>query len=68
MKSPKSCSPTLDIKASVAKYEELMPSLLSAHALTGCDTVAAYYGIGKLTMLKSLNSMSINVLGKYAIG
>jgi hypothetical protein len=32
----------------------MIPGLLEACVLTGCDTVAAYYGIGKRTTLKVL--------------
>ncbi len=31
-----------------------MPDLLAAHGLTGCDTVAQCYGIGKGVALKVL--------------
>ena len=34
----------------------MIPGLLEACVLTGCDTVAAYYGIGKRTTLKGLKS------------
>ena len=40
---------------------ELMPDLLAAHGITGCDTVATYFGIGKGIALKVLRS------GKYPL-
>ena len=33
--------------STVAKHRSIAPHLLSANALTGCDTVASYFGIGK---------------------
>ena len=38
--------------------------ILPAHALSGCDTVASYFGIGKATVLKTLRSgHTLNLLG-----
>ena len=37
----------VDMNATVEKYSQFIPSLLALHALTGCDTVPKYYGIGK---------------------
>ena len=34
--------------------EEICSSLLFAHAISGCDTTSALYGIGKLKVLKLL--------------
>ena len=44
---------------------KLSPHLLfPAHALSGCDTVASYFGIGKATVHKTLRSgHSLNLLG-----
>ena len=44
----------MDINAYVEKYYNIMPDLLAAHVLTGCDTVAPYHGNGKLTTLQVL--------------
>jgi len=38
-----------------------MSNLLAAHRLTGCDTVATYFGIGKLTILKVITSNTHNL-------
>ena len=35
------------IKQTVKRHEDLMPSLLSTHALSGSDTVPMMFGIGK---------------------
>ena len=38
----------------VRKHQKIMPNLLAAHALTGCDTVSSFSGIGKASTLKTL--------------
>ena len=45
----------IDITATVEKHCSIMPDLLAAHGLTGCDTVAQCYGIGKGVALKVLH-------------
>ena len=53
----------IDIQATVKKYSRIIPAMLAAHALTGYDTVPAYIGIGKGTMLKILKRVfPLNVL------
>ena len=37
----------IDINATVDLHRAIIPYLLAAHGLTGCDTVATYFGIGK---------------------
>jgi hypothetical protein len=44
----------IDIKATVLKHAKIVPQLMAAHAITGCDTVAYLWGIGKATALKAL--------------
>ena len=51
----------IDIAASVVKHKAIIPNLLAAHALTGCDTVAATFGIGKLKAVKVLRSKNQNI-------
>lgn len=41
----------VDISATAEKHKDILPAVLSAHAITGCNTVAATFGIGKLTTL-----------------
>ena len=50
------------------KHSQIIPDLLAAHGLTGCDTVATYNGIGKGIALKMLKSgkHNLNVLGNIA--
>ena len=45
-----------NIGYTVAKHRSLAPQLHSAHALSGCDTVASYFGIGKTKVVKVLGA------------
>ena len=46
----------------------IMPNMLAAHALTGCDTVSSYYGIWKGKALKILKMVNIlSLLGDTSI-
>ena len=47
---------SVDIKATADKYKHIIPDLLAAHVLSGCDTVAYLWGIGKATVVKVLSS------------
>ena len=47
---------SVNIGSTVAKHRSIAPHLLSAHALTGCDTVASYFGIGKTKVVKALET------------
>ena len=42
----------IDIDVTVEKNRSIIPGLLTAHALSGCDTVASYYGISKRKVLR----------------
>ena len=44
----------IDIAATAKKHAQIAPSLLSAHALSGCDTTAYYWGVGKVSVVKVL--------------
>ena len=54
----------ISIKYTVRKHEPLIPDLLSVHALSGCDTVPMYFGIGKKKALKVAGTMKLSSLGK----
>ena len=43
-----------DIKETVKSNKTIIPFIVSAHALSGCDTVAPYHGVGKMTVVKKL--------------
>ena len=54
----------VDIGKTVQKHSEIVQGILQAHALSGRDIVASYFGIGKATVLKTLRSgHSLNLLG-----
>ena len=38
------------------KHQEVVPYHLAAHALSGCDSVAYMYGIGKAIVLEVLHN------------
>lgn len=56
----------IDISATVLELSNIVPELLPAHALTGCDTVPMCHGIGKGKMLKAVKSKqcSLSLLGE----
>ena len=54
MESPSKERAVLDIKQTVAKHDEIVQNPLPAHAMTGCDTVASYFGVGNGTVIKLL--------------
>ena len=45
----------IDINATVDLHRGIIPDLLAAHGLTGFDTVATYFGIGKAAALESFH-------------
>ena len=54
----------VDIGKTVQKHSEIVEGILPVHALSGCDTVASYFGIGEATVLKTLRlGHSLNLLG-----
>ena len=55
----------IDVKATVQKLGDIIPELLPAHALSGCDTVPMCHGIGKGKMLKAVKEdrCSLSLLG-----
>ena len=48
MESPVHGRQTIDIRATVKEHANILPNLLAAHRLSGCDTVAPCYGTGKV--------------------
>ena len=53
----------ISISKSVAENTSLIPSLLSAHALTGCDTVPIMFGIGKTKLINIVKTFPLKYLG-----
>ena len=56
MVSPIHGRSVIDINATVSQHRDIIPNLLAAHGLTGCETVAPYFGIGKSVALNVLRS------------
>ena len=56
MTSPIRDRAVIDINRTVRNNFGLMSNLLAAHGLTGCDTVATFFGIGKGIALKVLKT------------
>ena len=54
MESPLHQRGIIHIDATVEKNRSIIPGLLAAHALSGCDTVASFYGISKGKVIKVL--------------
>ena len=56
MESPLRHRSSIYINLTVQNQLPMIPGLLAAHALSGCDTVASYFGIGKIKVLKVLQA------------
>ena len=56
MESPLRQRGSIDIEGTLQEHHTIIPSLLAAHALSGCDTVASYYEVGKGKVLKVLRA------------
>ena len=55
---------SIDIGATVAKHSYIVPQMIAAHAVSGCDTVGCYHGIGKTKVVKALSAgIELNHLG-----
>ena len=65
MESPVHRRQTTDIRGTAKEQANILPNLLAAHGLSGCDTVAPCYGIGKMKILKTLKqgNHSLSCLG-----
>ena len=73
MQATKNGHPIIDIHEVIEKMiaEKLDTALISqVHALSGCDTVAAYYRKGKKTALKVANkyadSLNLKIIGNLS--
>ena len=42
----------VDIGLTVKSNKEISPSILAAHAASGCDTIAPYHVIGKASIVR----------------
>ena len=64
MESPIHGRSVIDICRTVKNEEQIAHDLLACHALSGCDTVACYFGIGKVKALKTLESRLLFVMSR----
>ena len=64
MISPIQGRTVLDINAAAEEHSSIVPVLLPAHGLTGCDIAASYFDGGKVAALKDLRhgQRSLNLL------
>ena len=53
----------ISIKESVRKHVDVIPHILSMHALTGCDSVPMMFGIGKKKALCAIRKCPLLLLG-----
>ena len=53
----------ISIRKTVEKHKDLIPSLLTVHTLTGCDTVPKMFGIGKGKALNVMKKCTLQCLG-----
>ena len=58
IESPVKERDTNGIKAAAIEHRNIIPYLLAAPALSGCDTTARYFGIGKGTIGKTLKTQN----------
>ena len=64
MESPIKNRFLIDIDKTVENHDDIVADLLPAHAISGCDTVACYFGIGKGAVVKVLKTgFHFNFLG-----
>ena len=47
---------SIDIRTTVAKHSGIVPHLIAADAVSGCDTVSCYHGIVKTKVVKAFVS------------
>ena len=60
--------PLSDINETAKKHAEILPSLIDARTLSGCNFVSKLYGTGKNTVIKHLKNqnLSLSSLGDTA--
>ncbi|MEM7297990.1 MAG: hypothetical protein AAF391_06960, partial [Bacteroidota bacterium] len=54
----------ISIKKTVEKRNEIIPSIIGLHALTGCDTVPMMFGVGKAKGLNVVKKFPLELLGE----
>lgn len=61
MSPPSKDRAAIDIGATSAEHSAIAPDLLAIHAISGADTVASYFGIGKGKALKASQKVSLSL-------
>ena len=51
------------INKTVVNYQDLIPSLIGLHTLTGCDSVPSMYGIGKSKGIQAAKKIKLIYIG-----
>ncbi len=65
MQSPIHGRTCIDIPATVKKHSDITSQVLALHAISGCDTVAATYGVGKVTAISvAKKGLKLDTVGK----
>ena len=55
----------IDIGLTVKANKKIIPSILVAHAASGCNTVAPYYAVGKTSVIKKWIDKRAKIIRKY---
>ena len=63
MKSFNITKKVISINETVNKNLTLIPSLISAHAISGCDSVPMMFGVGKAKALEAIKSLPLKCIG-----
>lgn len=63
MEPTKKVRTIVNIGDTVRKHIDIMPSLIQAYAIGGCDSVGQLYGIGKTTIIKTLEKKTFVHMG-----
>ena len=53
----------ISIKRTVEKNKKIVPSLTALHAISGCDSVPKFFGIGKAKALSTIMEMPLKAVG-----
>ena len=57
----------ISVNKTVEKYNDVIPSLITAHSLSGCDTFPTLFGIGKGNVLNVVKTHPLHFLGKESL-
>ena len=65
-----SSAQVINIAVTYESHIKIMPNILAAHGLSGCDTISSYFGIGQKTFVNVLNKKNIALIsiGVTAVG